>query len=116
MHSYVNSGSGGFQFYNTPANCAATQPPGAGGNGNFWDPAWVPSGWGAPVVDTGFQAGACVKDPQTGANVPRLSFSTSGSSSDLCPYMWFRQGFLLTEVNPPTVTPLPSPTNTPPNT
>ena len=102
QHSYVSSGSasGATGYHQSDCNTPPANPPGSGGT-NWYDPAFVPSGWSAPVVVTGATWGKPVYDPKTGTILPQLSYSNTGSAADACQYYYMHQPFTLSPVTPP---------------
>ena len=107
--SYITNADSTFNMYDDVSGSAP--PPAA-----WTNPAWVDSGslfnqvpvqappiaWFSPAL----------KDPLTGAILPILSHSTSGTQSSLAEKLYFRESVVL-PVYSPTVTPTPVPTYPP---
>lgn len=101
LHAYVASSTAGATGYHqNDCNSPPANPPGAGGT-NWYDPAFVPSGWSTPIVVTGATWGKPVYHPQTGAILPQISYSNTGSAGSACDYYYLHQPFTLTPVTPP---------------
>lgn len=99
-HSYVTSNDN-FQFYDDPTGM--TPPPLQGGL-PWTDPNYVPApAWGAPTQVSGSVFGKRAVDPQTGQQLPPMSWDANGDGPNGDEVMYFRQGFQLT----PEPTPVP---------
>ena len=104
--SYITSVDNTFTMYDDVAGSAP--PPGA------WNtPAWVDAGnlFSAAPIQAPPLAwfNPPLKDPLTGATLPVLSHSSSGTQGSLSEKLYFRESVILTEITP-TVTPTPYPT------
>jgi len=87
MHSYVTSGSGGIQFYNTPGNCPAPSLPEPEANGILGSGLGA-FGLGRPSWTLAFNAGLC-QGSQTGRNV--APFFLDPAPLQTLQHMFFRQ-------------------------